>query len=406
MKSFQDVELPRELLTNVQAMGFAEPTPIQAEAIPFAIAGRDILGSAQTGTGKTAAFGIPLAAKLLSHPKGKALIMTPTRELAAQVMKEIMRIVGPKSNIRSTLLVGGVSIFRQFSQLKKRPRIVVGTPGRINDHLERGTLKLHDASFLVLDETDRMLDMGFAPQVENILEHMREERQTLLFSATLPKNIVRIAKKYLRNPESIAVSPSCSPASEITQENISVKEGAKFTTLLDEVKSRDGSVIIFMRTKYSTEKLATRLTKEGVSAQAIHGDLKQSRRDRVIGAFRKSKYRVLVATDVAARGLDIPHIEHVINYDLPQCAEDYIHRIGRTARAGATGCALNLITSKDKGKWKSIERLLDPSKGADGLKRCDQTGKKHPKRRRNDKKNVVRLKKRNKKSSSKVRKAA
>lgn len=363
MTTFETMALPPELLETLQAMQFLTPTPIQAEAIPLALEGKDILGSAQTGTGKTGAFGIPLIARLLSNPQSCALVMTPTRELATQVMKQLQCMLGKKSFITSALLIGGEAMPKQLAQLRKRPRIVVGTPGRINDHLNRKSLVLKESDFLVLDETDRMLDMGFTIQIETVLQHMAPQRQTLLFSATLPKNIVRIAEKYLHQPVRIAISATSSPAANIQQEHIRLSETDKYPQLLTQLESRDGSIIVFVNTKIGAEKMAKKLSKEGHSANAIHSDLRQYKRDRVITAFRKKKYRILVATDVAARGLDIPHIEHVINYDLPQCAEDYIHRIGRTARAGAEGAALNLISHADNRKWYAIERLLNPKAG-------------------------------------------
>jgi superfamily II DNA/RNA helicase len=360
MITFQDMGLPDALNCALRHMQFNEPTPIQVKAIPLALEGRDILGSAQTGTGKTGAFGIPLIARLLLNPRGSALVMTPTRELAAQVMSHLQVMLGKQSKIRSALLIGGEPMPKQLQQIRSRPRLIVGTPGRINDHLKRGNLMLHDTDFLVLDETDRMLDMGFTIQIENVMKYMPAKRQTLLFSATIPKNIARIAAKYLNNPVHVAVNTTSAPAANIKQDILRIKEVEKYPSLLTQLNERKGSIIIFVKTKYGTEKMAARLSSEGHSADAIHGDLRQNKRDRVIAAFRKKKYRILVATDVAARGLDIPHIEHVINYDLPQCAEDYIHRIGRTARAGARGAALNLVTPADKGKWRAIDRLLNP----------------------------------------------
>ena len=362
MKTFQEMDLPEVLLQTLQHMQFNEPTPIQMEAIPLALQGKDILGSAQTGTGKTGAFAIPLIVKVLSNPNSSALVMTPTRELATQVMNQLRAMLGRKSKIGSVLLIGGEPMPKQLKQLRNHhPQVIVGTPGRINDHLKRRSLVLNRTDFLVLDETDRMLDMGFTEQVENVISHMASERQTLLFSATLPKNIIRIAEKYLREPVQVAVSPVSSPAANIKQDIVRVTEAEKYPYLLSQIDERQGSIIVFVKTKYNTEKMAKRLFKEGYEADAIHGDLRQNKRDRVIADFRKKKYRILVATDVAARGLDIPHIEHVINYDLPQCAEDYIHRIGRTARAGAEGCALNLVTPADKRKWDAIDRLLNPN---------------------------------------------
>ena len=375
MKTFQEMGLPEALMHTLQHMQFNEPTPIQADVIPLVLQGKDILGSAQTGTGKTGAFGIPLVAKLLSDPHCSALVMTPTRELATQVMSQLQAMLGKKSKIKSALLIGGESMMKQFAQLRNHPRVIVGTPGRINDHLKRKTLKLHDTDFLVLDETDRMLDMGFTIQIEAVMEYMPAKRQTLLFSATLPKNIVHISKKYLNDAVRVAVGATSAPAINIKQDVVQVSEADKYPNLLGQLDKRTGSVIIFMKTKYSTEKMAAKLSKDGHSADAIHGDLRQHKRGRVITAFRNKKYRILVATDVAARGLDIPHIEHVINYDLPQCAEDYIHRIGRTARAGAEGSALNLVAPSDKRKWSAIYRLLNPNAPAERSSRPKRNGR-------------------------------
>ena len=360
MTTFQSMGLPESLNHTLEHMKFSEPTPIQAQAIPLALEGRDILGSAQTGTGKTAAFGIPLVARLLLNPESSALIMTPTRELATQVISQLHLMLGRKSTIKTALLIGGESIQKQLQQLRNRPRLVVGTPGRINDHLSRKTLILKTTDFLVMDETDRMLDMGFTIQIENVMQFMPKVRQTLMFSATMPRNIVRMAEKYLTNPVEVAVSSMSEPAANIKQDNLYVKEADKYTYLLKQINEREGSMIIFVKTKHGADRMATKLSKEGESANAIHGDLRQNKRDRVISDFRHKKYRILVATDVAARGLDIPHIAHVINYDLPQCPEDYVHRIGRTARAGAEGCALNLITPADKRMWNAIDRILNP----------------------------------------------
>ena len=336
MKNFEEMGLPDQILETLKAMQFSEPTPIQIEAIPLAIQGKDILGSAQTGTGKTAAFGLPLIARLLANPQGTALVMTPTRELATQVLSQLRLMLGKSTNIKTALLIGGDSMSKQIRQIRDKPRIFVGTPGRINDHLDRGILKLKNTDFLVLDETDRMLDAGFTVQIEKVMTFLAPQRQTLLFSATVAPNIDRIAEKYLKDPVRISVSSASATAPNIKQDTIRVTDGEKYTSLVDSLNERDGSIIVFVKTKHGTEKMAIRLSKAGHSADAIHGDLKQSKRDRVIAAFRSKKYRILVATDVAARGLDIPHIEHVINYDLPQCAEDYVHRIGRTARAGAS----------------------------------------------------------------------
>jgi superfamily II DNA/RNA helicase len=249
---------------------------------------------------------------------------------------------------------------KQLAQLHAKPRIIIGTPGRINDHLERKSLRLQNVGFFVLDEFDRMLDIGLGIQVDAIVKYLPKERQTLMFSATLPENILGLSQKYLQNPVRIAVGESNKPIGKIKQETIQVEESEKYGKLISELDQRQGSIIVFVKTKYGAEKLAVKLRKENHSADAIHGDLRQNKRDSVIRAFRDQKYRIMVATDIAARGLDIPHIEHVINYDMPQCPEDYIHRIGRTARAGAEGSAVNLISPLDGTKWRAIHRMLNP----------------------------------------------
>lgn len=360
MENFTGFNLPHVLLDSLKKQNYLQPTPIQVATIPIAMAGKDILGSAQTGTGKTAAFGIPLIAKLLQDNQSCGLILAPTRELAAQVMKSLQALLGRNSSIKTCLLIGGDSMSKQLYQLKARPRLFIGTPGRVNDHLERGSLNLSKTDFLVLDETDRMLDMGFSIQIERIIKFLPVKRQTLLFSATLPKEIIKIADSYLTEPERIAIGSTSAPAPKIKQDVIHISEEQKYSELLNQLQQRSGSIIIFVKTKFGAEKMAKRLRFEKHETDAIHGDLRHNKRESVIKAFRNSKYRILVATDIAARGLDIPHIEHVINFDLPQCPEDYIHRIGRTARAGAEGEALCFVTPSDKIKWGAINRLLNP----------------------------------------------
>ncbi|MDX2095208.1 MAG: DEAD/DEAH box helicase [Alphaproteobacteria bacterium] len=366
MQNFDALGLPPELMGALAYMKFTTPTPIQAAAIPPALAGKDILGSAQTGTGKTGAFGIPLIARLLTNPRGTALVMTPTRELAVQVMAMMEQLLGEGSGIHTALLIGGEPMPKQFSQLRRRPRLVVGTPGRINDHLTRGTLKLTDANFLVLDETDRMLDMGFGIQIDAVVKHMPTVRQTLMFSATFPANIVKMSQKYMADPVRVSVGDNNTPIAKIKQEVITVSEADKYGQLQVQLQQREGSILVFVQTKFGAEKMAKKLTALNHRAAAIHGNLNQRQRDRVIADFRAQKCRILVATDIAARGLDIPHIEHVINYDMPQCPEDYIHRIGRTGRNGKEGQAVNLLTGKDNGKWKAIQRLLNPGAKVEG----------------------------------------
>lgn len=362
MENFLSFGLPDLLINSLAQLKFETPTPIQAQVIPFALQGRDILGSAQTGTGKTGAFGIPLITHLLKNPQARALVIVPTRELAIQVTKMLELMLGRKDhNIRSALLIGGEAIFKQFKQLQANPRLIVGTPGRINDHLSRRSLKLNEVNFLVLDEADRMLDMGFAPQIDQVLTFIPQTRQTMLFSATMPRNILMMSEKYLNKPERISVSVDAAPAENLKQDVMYVSEEEKYGKLTSQLDEREGSIIIFVKTKMGADRIAKRLRLEKHSADAIHGDLRHHKRERVIKGFRECKYRILVATDIAARGLDIAHVKHVINYDLPQCPEDYIHRVGRTARAGAEGSALCLVAPADRGKWRAITRLMDPN---------------------------------------------
>ncbi len=384
--TFNDFALDEKLQKSLRVMNYKTPTPIQAQAIPLALKGRDVMGSAQTGTGKTAAFAIPLVQHILSNKTGSALVLTPTRELGKQVM-DVIHQLSRTSGIQTTFLIGGESMGKQLKQLERKPRIIVGTPGRINDHLERGTLKLADCGFLVLDETDRMLDMGFAIQLERIFKFMPNKRQSLMFSATLPKNIIQMAQKYLNNPERIAVGSTVKPAKNIKQSVIKLKDEEKYPELVQQLENRKGSVIVFVKTKRGADRLAKRLDKEGFKSEPIHGDLKQNKRDRVIKNYRDSKFRILVATDVAARGLDIPHIAHVVNYDLPQVPEDYIHRIGRTARAGASGEAVCFLSPKDGRKWHAIECLISPEKEGEKGQNNDQDKKRKPRKRPNGKKN-------------------
>ena len=361
MENFKVLKIEDSLKDSLQKMNFTKPTPIQGMAIPVALEGKDILGTAQTGTGKTLAFSIPLINKLILDKNAFALVMCPTRELASQVMEAIKSIISDKIRIKTALLIGGEAMQKQLRQLGNRSRIIVGTPGRINDHLKRKSLNLSAAKYLVLDETDRMLDMGFTPQIEMILKFVPKDHQTLLFSATLPQNIIRISDKYLNKPERISAGATSVPIAKIKQETLQVYKENKYDELIDQFLARKGSILVFVKTKRGADKMVKKLKEEGHSADAIHGDLRQSKRDRVINSFRKGLKRILIATDVAARGLDIPLIQHVINYDLPQVPEDYIHRIGRTARAGSEGSALTFLTPDDRSMWNSINRLIDPN---------------------------------------------
>ena len=359
--NFSDLPIENKLKNSIKFADFKIPTPIQSKSLPISLTGKDILGTAQTGTGKTLAFTIPMINKLILDKNAMALIICPTRELASQVMQTVLKLNVREIGIGNALLIGGESMQKQLKKLKKRARIIVGTPGRINDHLKRQSLNLSKVSYLVLDETDRMLDMGFTPQIELILKFIPKNHQTLLFSATLPNNILRISEKYLNNPERIAVGSLSSPIEKIKQETFQVAQDKKYHELINQLVERSGSILVFVKTKHGADKIVKRLKYDGHSADAIHGNLRQSKRDRVITGFRNGKSRILVATDVAARGLDIPLIQHVINYDLPQVPEDYIHRIGRTGRAGKEGSALTFLTPSDRSMWNSISRLIYPN---------------------------------------------
>ena len=361
MKNFSELNLNEYLMQSIKRMHFKIPTPIQEQAIPPAILGKDILGTAQTGTGKTLCYGIACLNKLLIDQISGALIVCPTRELAVQVSEVLEGLIEPKMNIKSATLIGGESMQKQLKQLKKRPRLIIGTPGRLNDHLQRKSLRLNETYFLVLDETDRMLDMGFTPQIEQILKYIPKKHQTLLFSATLPQNIIRIAERYLHEPIRIKVGSTTAPISKIKQETIQVNEGDKYKKLLNQLDSRKGSILIFVKTKRNADKMVDRLKDDGYSCDCMHGNLRQSKRQRTLIAFRSEKIRILVSTELAARGLDVPSIQHVINYHLPQVPEDFIHRIGRTARAGAEGSALTFITPNDGQMWNEIQKIIAPN---------------------------------------------
>ena len=362
MQKFSDLSISLLVLDAIKKLKLIKPTPIQKISIPLALEGNDILGTAQTGTGKTYAFGIPLINHLTLDKDSYAIILTPTRELALQVSSALKDLTSMKNIIDTAVIIGGDSIQKQLKQLKKA-RLVVGTPGRIHDHIRRKSLKLSKFNFLVLDEIDRMLDMGFVDEIKSIIEKL-PSHQTLLFSATLPKKISDIAKNFMTNPQRVNVGEENTPLTNIKQEIKNVNQKEKFEHLKLELLEINGSVVLFVKTKRSADKIALKLRKDKFNAEAIHGDLRQSKREKVILKFRKNRFQILVATDVAARGLDIPHIEHVINYDIPQNPEDYIHRIGRTARAGAKGRALTFLTEGDKKNWNAIGKLISPNASA------------------------------------------
>ncbi|EXX85542.1 DEAD/DEAH box helicase, partial [Paenibacillus darwinianus] len=334
MKTFAEFGLEAKVLQAITELGFEESTPIQDKAIPIALSGTDLIGQAQTGTGKTAAFGIPLINKIpVSEERIVALIMTPTRELAIQVADEIGKLARYKG-VRTLPIYGGQEIGRQIRALKKRPHIIIGTPGRLLDHINRKTIKLDDVQTVVLDEADEMLDMGFMEDITSILSLVPEERQTMLFSATMPPNIQKLAQQFLRNPEHVSVIPKNITAPSIEQAYIEVHERQKFEAIsrLLDMESPE-LAIVFGRTKRRVDELSEALQKRGYSADGLHGDLSQNQRDAVMRKFRDGSIDVLVATDVAARGLDVSGVTHVINFDLPQDPESYVHRIGRTGRA-------------------------------------------------------------------------
>lgn len=358
MKNYSDIPLLPEIQKALQRLGFESPTLIQEQAIPVAMENHDVIGCAQTGTGKTAAFCIPLMSKLLSDPKKNGLILVPTRELAFQVIDFWKDLAAQCPSLRAVLLIGGADMRRQIRSLQSnKPRVIVATPGRLMDHLQRKTVSLANTSMLVLDEADRMLDMGFMPQLNKIIDYLPATRQTMLFSATLPPNILKLASRYLKNPRQVMATPAFQPVEKIKHSVVACKISDKGSVLLDELNKREGSILIFTRTKDRTDKVAYMLMDHGYSVTLIHGDRSQGQRNNAIRGFREGKFKILVATDIAARGLDIPHIGHVINYDLPQAPEDYIHRIGRTARAGAEGEALCLLTAEDNSPWKRIAKM-------------------------------------------------
>lgn len=358
LNTFTEFGLEPKVLQAITELGFEEATPIQTKSIPIALEGRDLIGQAQTGTGKTAAFGLPLINKIpREEERIVALIMTPTRELAIQVAEEIGRLSRFKGT-RSLPIYGGQDIVRQIRALKKKPQIIIGTPGRLLDHINRKTIKLDDVQTVVLDEADEMLDMGFMEDIQSILKLVPEERQTMLFSATMPGNIQRLAQQFLKNPEHVSVIPKQVSAPLIDQAYIEIHERQKFdglTRLLD-MESPE-LAIVFGRTKRRVDELSEALQKRGYSADGLHGDLSQNQRDNVMRKFRDGSIDVLVATDVAARGLDVSGVTHVVNFDLPQDPESYVHRIGRTGRAGKEGAAWSFVTPREIDHLHFIERI-------------------------------------------------
>lgn len=343
------------LVEAVTRLGFIEPTPIQKKSIPMGIDGDDLIAIAQTGTGKTLAFGIPMLQRLAGL-EGKGLILVPTRELALQV-EEAIKEVGKGQGIRMAVLIGGAPMQPQQKALAKKPRIVVATPGRLIDHVEKKNVSLRDVEILVLDEADRMLDMGFAPQIKRILAVIPKQRQTMLFSATMPRTIVTIARQHMKHPVHVEIARSGTAADNVVQEVFFVEKREK-TSLLDvQLKQHPGPALVFTRTKYGASILTRNLKQLGYAAAEIHSNKTLPQRRKALEGFKSGKYRVLVATDIASRGIDVQGIEIVVNYDLPSSSEDYVHRIGRTARAGRAGRAISFATFNQTIDIRNIEEL-------------------------------------------------
>jgi superfamily II DNA/RNA helicase len=372
---FADLPLTPSILKSLERMNYTAPTEVQARTIPLVLEGRDVLVTAQTGTGKTAAFAVPILQKMIAslesdQPVRRALVLAPTRELAEQTGGVLRELTFFYRRLRYTIVIGGAPYPKQFRELGLNPAFVVGTPGRIIDHIETGTLKLADFDVLVLDEADRMLDMGFAPQIEMIVAKFPPARQTMMFSATLPSEVRGLVTRYLSSPARVAVGEENKPVARIQQDVIELREPDKDATLIREIDKVAGSMIVFTKTKLRADLVAHSLAEAGHEVAALHGDLNQSMRRRVTAAFREGAIRILVATDIAARGLDIDHVRHVFNYDLPMLPEDYVHRIGRTGRNGAEGHSVAFVTPQERHRWGEILKLMGGG-GARGATRSD-----------------------------------
>ena len=356
-KGFYDLGIAPSLIKGINRLNFENPTPIQEESIPVGIQGDDILAVAQTGSGKTLAFGIPMLQRLSAIKRSAGLVIVPTRELAIQVneaIQDISRLV----HMRSAVLIGGASILMQQKALKKNPRIIIATPGRLMDHIDRRNVNLDNVRILVLDEADRMLDMGFAPDIKKIVKSIPDKRQTMLFSATMPKAIEALAEKFMQNPTRIEISRSGTTPTEVSHEMFLIKNRDKSRLLAFQLKRCPGPVLVFTRTKRMASKLTDKVKNMGFAAAEIHSNRSQGQRQHALEGFKRGKYQILIATDIAARGIDVSGIELVVNYDMPANSEDYVHRIGRTGRAGKTGHAVSFATTEQKGSIGSIERFM------------------------------------------------
>jgi len=358
---FSKLQLHPNLLRGVKDLGFTRPTAIQADAIPPALEGRDVLATAVTGSGKTAAFLLPILHKLIDERRGvtRALVLTPTRELAAQIVADLDDLA-VHTPITGAAVFGGVGMGPQEHAFRSGVDVIVATPGRLLDHFSRPYAKLSGLKYLVLDEADRMLDMGFLPDIRRVLRHIPSRRHTMFFSATIPPPIAELAREMLHNPVMINLERRAAPAVGITQAVYPVPQHLKatlLTTLLDRGEIRDA--LVFTRTKHRADRLARQIANAGIRVERIHGNRSQSQRTEALAGFKSGKYRVLVATDIAARGIDITALGHVVNFDVPAAPEDYIHRIGRTARAELTGAAFTLVSPEEEGSVRGIERAID-----------------------------------------------
>jgi len=366
-ESFYGLGIAPKLLERLDALKFVHPTPIQKQAIPIASAGDDVIGIAQTGTGKTLAFVIPMIQQISATGK-MGLILLPTRELAVQVEEALRKVAGPLG-LRTAVLIGGANINPQTKQLRAKPHVIVATPGRLIDHIEQKNTSLNNVGILILDEADRMLDMGFAPQLKRILQWVPKDRQTMLFSATMPPEISAMARAYMKSPLRVEVAPQGTAAENVDQEVYLVSKQGKIDLLGRLLNEYKGTILIFSRTKHGAKKIARDVRNMKHSAAELHSNRSQSQRQDALNGFSRGKYRVLVATDIAARGIDVKGIELVINYDLPDHTEDYVHRIGRTGRAGCEGKAISFACPEQKKDILQIERLINltlPIKSAAG----------------------------------------
>jgi ATP-dependent RNA helicase RhlE len=361
MNTFSDLPLSAVLQTSLARLGFVQPTPVQALAIPEQLAGHDLVITAQTGTGKTLAFLLPLLERLLQRspsPGGSALILSPTRELAIQI-SECFSQLADGTGLRAAVVVGGLNEQTQLQTIRKGAQVLVATPGRLADFLDRKLVKLSSVHTLVLDEADRMLDMGFLPTIRKILAEVPAGRQTVFCSATIESSVAHLINVHLKNPVRVAIGSITKPAEHIDLHHYEVEQDRKLGLLENMLREDRGSFLVFARTKHGADRLAKKLVRGGSKAAAIHGDRTQNQRNLALRGFQEGSYRVLVATDVAARGVHVEGIAHVVNYDLPQVPEDFIHRVGRTGRAGLRGTASTFSTRSERGEIRKIERLLD-----------------------------------------------